>query len=215
MLKLAKSKQGWRQKAHLLKADMHALPFADNQFDLIFSNQVIHWSESIPTLFRELNRILTPGGCILFSTLGPDTFKELRQSFARVDEYQHVNTFQDMHDLGDALMSASFDDPVVDMEMLYAHYPSVEDLLRRLKLQGVKNIHPKRHPGLMGKHMWLQFKENMASFKTASGLYPLTYEIIYGHAWKVPPRPMSSSKETRISVSEWKASDAFIINRSS
>ncbi len=54
--------------------------------------------------FKEFSRILKPGGVVIFSTLGPDTLKELRAAFTGVDGYEHVNQFIDMHDIGDALV---------------------------------------------------------------------------------------------------------------
>ena len=70
------------------------------------------------------------------------------------------------------------------MEILTAHYASLPDLLRRLKAQGVKNIHPKRNAGLTGKNSWRTFKQSMSGFMTETQKYPLTYEVVYGHAWK-------------------------------
>ena len=54
MLLEAKKKQSWRRKWSLTTADMHCLPFASGVFDLVFSNQVIHWGQSISPIFREL-----------------------------------------------------------------------------------------------------------------------------------------------------------------
>ena len=206
MLLEAKHKQSWRKKCRLVNADMHHLPFATGQFDLIISNQVIHWSSSLQVVFRELNRILHPGGCLLFSTLGPDTFKELRQAFLQVDDYAHVNEFQDMHHVGDCLMQELFDDPVMDMEILMAHYNELPDLLASLKAQGVKNIHAKRNTGLTGKYAWKVFEQSMAKLKTDTQKYPLTYEVVYGQAWKSQRHRSDQGIETSISVAQLKAS---------
>lgn len=184
MLKVAQRQARWSTKPAWVNADMMQLPFQNGQFDLIFSNQVIHWAPSLSILFREINRILRPGGCVFFSTLGPDTFTEIRQSFQHIDTRAHVNDFCDMHDIGDELMQALFVDPVVDMEHLTAMYSSVASLIKTIKAQGVRNIHANRNPGLTGKKAWSSFEAAMMAYATPENKIPLTYEVIYGHAWK-------------------------------
>lgn len=204
MLKEAKKKQGFWRKWTLIQGDMRILPFADSSFDLIFANQVLHWAEKLPPFLSELNRVMHQNGCLLFSTLGPDTFEEIKQAFAPLDTFAHTNPFLDMHDIGDALVQKSFLDPVVDMERIVLHYPSLQQLLHSLKAQGVKNIHANRNKGLTGKRGWEQFKKNYHRLSTTTGKYPLTYEVIYGNAWKGQQRNMGEATETRIPLSEIK-----------
>lgn len=206
MLVAANAKQPWLKKWDLVNADMQQMPFASGQFDLIVSNQVIHWADSLPAVIKELNRVMHPGGFLLFSTLGPDTFQELRRAFKQADGYEHVNEFYDMHHIGDCLVSELFEDPVVDMEILTAHYATLTDLLRSLKAQGVKNIHNKRNPGLTGKHSWRKFEQSMAECKTETEKYPLTYEVVYGHAWKSQRHRSQHGIEASFSVADLKAS---------
>ena len=207
MLQQTKAKQGWfRKTGSLINADMTALPFANGVFDVIFSNQVLHWAPEFQTLIRELSRVMTVEGCLMFSTLGPDTFQELRQAFSTADAYSHVNVFPDMHDVGDCLLAEYFLDPVVDMEILTAHFNGLPALLRTLKAQGVRNINPLRNQGLTGKQAWLRFEHAMAAQSISVGKFPLTYEVVYGHAWKGAQRRTSRGVETLISVSSLKAS---------
>lgn len=206
MLAIAKTKQTPSHAYHLFNADMHHMPFATEQFDLIFSNQVLHWSHDLSGLLREWQRVLAPGGCLLFSTLGPDTFQELAYAFQHVDTYAHVNTFHDLHHIGDCLLTESFENPVMDMELLSAHYTSVSSMLRSLKAQGVKNIHAQRKPGLTGKDAWRKFEQQMALTQTETHKYPLTYEVVYGHAWKPLHQSMRQGGEATISVEQLKES---------
>lgn len=181
---------------------MRHLPFAAGVFDLVFANQVIHWGGPLNTIFRELNRVMKPNGCFMFTTLGPDTFKELKQAWSGVNPYAHVNEFADMHDVGDSLMSERFLEPVMDMELLAVHYESLSKLLLALKAQGVKNINPQRNQGLTGKGSWNKFEQNYAMLQTNQGKYPLTYEVVYGHAWKGEQRKTDLGVETMIPVSQ-------------
>lgn len=63
-----------RIKTQLLTPDLSRLPFEDNCFDFIHSNQVIYHlpsEDAIRGLLREWHRILKPGGLLMFSTVGP------------------------------------------------------------------------------------------------------------------------------------------------
>lgn len=153
---------------------------------------------NLAAIFREMNRIMRVNGCFMFTTLGPDTFKELTTAWKGVDEFRHVNDFIDMHDIGDTLMRECFLEPVMDMEILTIHYKVLPQLLTALKLQGVRNIHAERNRGLTGKASWQRFAANFATLQTSSGKYPLTYEVIYGHAWKGEKRKMDKGIETLI-----------------
>lgn len=208
MLVEAKKKQGWWRKCSLLTADMMSMPFAAGSFDLVFANQVVHWGNPLSLVFRELNRVMNVNGCLMFTTLGPDTFKELKQSWSTVNDFAHVNDFVDMHDIGDILMAERFIEPVVDMEHLSLHYENLPGLLKALKAQGVRNINPNRNQGLTGKKAWARFSSEYASLRTEQGKFPLTYEVVYGHAWKGEARQTSNGVETVIPISQIKVRKA-------
>jgi len=202
MLIQAKKKRSFFRKWSLVTADMRQMPFATGSFDLVFANQVVHWGTPMAEVFRELNRVMNVNGCLMFTTLGPDTFKELKQAWDGVNDFAHVNEFIDMHDIGDNLMAEHFLEPVMDMELLSVHYETLPKLVRALKAQGVKNINAQRNPGLTGKASWNQFVQNYANLRTADNKYPLTYEVVYGHAWKGEQRRTAQGTETRISISQ-------------
>ncbi|CAM4472018.1 MAG: Malonyl-[acyl-carrier protein] O-methyltransferase [Legionella sp.] len=206
MLLQAQKKHSWRRKWPLVSADMKQLPLATGVFDLIFANQVIHWGEPLELVFRELNRVMKPNACLMFTTLGPDTFKELKHAWSGANDYAHVNEFPDMHDVGDCLMAEHFLEPVMDMELLAVHYESLPKLVHSLKAQGVKNINSGRNQGLTGRDSWKKFEQNYTSLQTDTGRYPLTYEVVYGHAWKGEQRKTEQGIETLIPISQIKRS---------
>ncbi len=51
------------------QANALALPFADAQFDLIYSAEVLQYAENLEILLAELARVCRPGGRIVVSTL--------------------------------------------------------------------------------------------------------------------------------------------------
>lgn len=68
-----------------VNGDAERLPFATQTADMIFSNLTLQWCSDLDKAFAEFRRILKPGGLALFSTFGPDTLKELRESWAEAD----------------------------------------------------------------------------------------------------------------------------------
>lgn len=204
MLIQSRKKQRLWRKWPLINADMSALPFANGVFDLVFANQVIHWANPLSSVFSELNRVMNVNGCLMFSTLGPDTFKELKSAWASVDKYAHVNSFIDMHDYGDMLLAEQFLDPVMDMEHLTVHYQPLSQLTQALKAQGVRNINAGRRKGLMGRSAWQAFELGYQAWLTPHNKYPLTYEVVYGHAWRGEPKQIRDGMDTFIPISEIK-----------
>lgn len=181
-------------------ANILHLPFESESFDFIFSNQVIHWADSYSELFQEMHRVLTPGGCFLFSTLGSESFKELNQAWAKADLFVHAHDFPDMHDIGDELMNQNFLDPVMDRDEISIHYSSVKSLLKSVQAQGVSNIHPGRNKGLTTPRVYQKFVKAYEQLATIDGSIPLSYEIIQGHAWKGLVCLENNSKEILIPI---------------
>jgi malonyl-CoA O-methyltransferase len=167
--------------------DLHALPLRGVAFDLVWSNLTLQWVNDLPRAFAEVRRVMKVGGLFTFTTFGPDTLKELRAAFARVDTYTHVSRFVDMHDIGDALVAAEFSDPVMDMEMVTLTYPSPAALLRELKGIGATNATRGRPRGLTGARRWQRVLASLERLRRDDRI-PATFEVVYGHAWKGEPR---------------------------
>jgi malonyl-CoA O-methyltransferase len=177
----------------LVAGDAERLPLASAAFQLVFSNLALQWCRP-HLVFPEAARVLGKDGLFLFSTFGPDTLKELRAAFASVDGAEHVNAFIDMHDLGDALVHAGFADPVMEMEVITLEYSTVKDVARDLQAIGARNAMPGRPRGLAGRGRW----ERVAAAYEArrrNGALPATYEVIYGHAWKVAPKKTADGRQ--------------------
>lgn len=169
----------------LLAADALSLPFRTGAAGLAWSNFMLHWLDDPRPAFREMHRVLEVDGLLMFATLGPDTLKELRACFS--DGYEHTQRFVDMHDYGDMLMECGFADPVMDAERLTMTYPSLDALFRELRQNGAACAMQDRRPGLMGRKAWQAACDAYVKF-VVDGRFPATFEVIYGHAWKVPPK---------------------------
>ena len=182
MLEHARKRSRWLRRPRCVCADAEILPFADGSFDLVFSNLMLQWCVQLETVFAELQRVLRPGGLLLFTSFGPDTLHELRGSWQQVDGFSHVNAFLDMHDVGDALLRARFADPVMDVERLTVTYPDVWKLMRELKQIGAHNVTVGRPRGLTGRKRMRRLVEVYEQYRS-NGVLPASYEIVNGHAW--------------------------------
>ena len=178
---------GTRGAPWFVCADIAALPLPGVSCDLVWSNLALQWVNDLPRAFAEFRRVLKVGGLLTFTTFGPDTLREVRRAFARVDGHTHTNRFVDMHDLGDMLVAAGFADPVMDMEQMTLTYADAGALLRELKSLGATNATRGRPHGLMGRARW-QRMLGVLDAGRRDGRIPATFEVVYGHAWKGEPK---------------------------
>ena len=77
-------------------ADAQFLPFTSGCFDMTYSNLMLQWCNDLDAVVTEVRRVNKPGGLFIFSSFGPDTLYELRDSWSVVDDRPHVNSFLDM-----------------------------------------------------------------------------------------------------------------------
>ncbi|MFA7270740.1 MAG: methyltransferase domain-containing protein [Sterolibacterium sp.] len=175
-----------RGNVHLLNADVRNLPLANGCLGLIWSNLMLHWLDDPLPALHELQRTLDIGGLLMFATLGPDTLKEIRSACrdAGIDDKDiPIRHFHDMHDLGDMLLAAGFADPVMDMEMMKLTYASARGLIRDQRHLGVRDA-------LFGSLPWREWRRVFKVYEKQRIEYrlPVSFEIVYGHAWKPLPR---------------------------
>lgn len=175
----------------LIVADAMALPVRSGSIGLVWSNLMLHWVEDARLVLREANRVLETGGLLMFSTLGPDTLRELRSVFP--DGYAHTLSFTDMHDYGDLLLECGFADPVMDAEWLTLTYGSFDELLADLRQSGSSSPMHARRRGLTGRRTWAAARTAYQAL-ARDGRLPATIEVVYGHAWKVQPRTIPDGR---------------------
>jgi malonyl-CoA O-methyltransferase len=181
MLLEAGRRQTWLRRFARVRADAERLPFADGSVDMILSNLLLEWCDP-DAVFRECRRVLSPQGFLSFSTLGPDTLRELRGAWRQVDSHPHVHQFIDMHDLGDALVRAGFADPVLDVERYTLHYTDLQGVARDLRATGSGNAAANRARGLTGRRRAAALQAAYEAYRQ-DGRLPATYEVVFGHAW--------------------------------
>lgn len=178
-----------QQRLKRIAGDAEHIPLRTHSVDLVFANLALQWCEP-QRCFQEIQRVLKPGGLLIYTSLGPDTLSELRQAWAEVDDYPHVNLFYDMHDVGDAMTAAGLADCVLDIDKYTLNYDSPMAMMRDLKILGAHNVNAGRRRGLTGKNT---MQSVIAAYEQqrVNNMIPASYEVIFGHAWKLTPSQTS------------------------
>lgn len=177
MLRQAQRKRSLFRRSSVVQADAITLPLASESVDLVFANLLLPWISDPAHLFTELARVLRKDGLLVFSALGPDSLKELRQAWQ--GEGAHVNRFLDMHDIGDAVVRSGLRDPVLDVDRLQVSYENPRALFDDLTAMGGRNSLENRSRSLLGKARF----EAMTATLAGSSALTLDLELIYGHCW--------------------------------
>lgn len=191
-------------------ADARALPLADDSVDVLFTNLCLQWVEDLDAAFAGFRRVLKPQGLLLLSTFGPDTLWELREAFARADDVPHVSPFADIAAVGDALVRAGFQQPVLERETEATAYPDLAALMRELRALGATNALAARRHTLTGRARFAAAERAYEALRGGDGMLPATWETITAMAWA--PRPGAPIREGGIDVARFPA-DAIPVRR--
>ncbi|MEZ5554509.1 malonyl-ACP O-methyltransferase BioC [Haliea sp.] len=188
-LDLAQGMLSWARDRHTEHAvwvagDAEALPLASGSVDVIFSSLAFQWCYRPDLLFAELGRVLAPGGRCFFSSLGPATLQELRQSWAAADGSQHVNDFLPPETLQAAADITAGVRLTLRSERIVLRYNKATELLHELKTLGAHNMNSKRPAGLTGRQRLAEMVQAYEAWREPAGL-PATYDVIYGHLEKL------------------------------
>jgi malonyl-CoA O-methyltransferase len=187
LAQVSKHTRFWRPVRRVC-GEASVLPFVDASFDLLFSNLCLQWVADLPTALAEFRRVLRPGGLLLFTSFGPDTLGELREAYLAAGEMRPpLSPFAAIQQVGDALVSAGFRNPVLERENFALSYPDVMSLLRELRAIGAGDARSGRARGLGGKGRQARMISAYEAQRGPDGRLPSTWEVIGAMAWAPPP----------------------------
>jgi len=166
----------------LIAADVETLPCAGGSFDVWLSSLTVQWCYAARA-FREAARVLRAGGQLAMSTLGPQTFHELRAAFGVIDDYRHTLSFSEPDAITDALLGAGFSDIDLRRHTQCVYYPDLKTLLHAVKAIGANSVGEGARNGLFGKRAWRAVQNAYESFRTPEGL-PARYDVLIVYARK-------------------------------
>ncbi len=179
---------------------------AAGSVDMLWANMLLHNQAQPVQMLKQWHEALAVDGFVMFSCLGPDTAKEMRALYERMGWPAAGHSFTDMHDWGDMLVQAGFAEPVMDMETITLTFASPERLLQELRELGC-NLHPQRFSGLRGRAWLAQLHAAMGEHLRvdhSEGQLALSFELVYGHAFKPVPR-VAVDSESSVSLDQMRS----------
>lgn len=152
-------------KIDFIPADIEkAVESSDKKYDLIISNAVFQWVENLESFIKLLVSKLNDGGILLFSTFGPENFREVNFVLGKTLPYYSANELQEI--IKDYKN-------IVEQEMHVMAFKTPKDILKHIKSTGVNAL-----------EMVSWTKSDMQKFENGynnfcSGIPTLTYHPIY------------------------------------
>ena len=165
---------------------------------MLWANMSLHMAADPQALMSRWHSALQVDGFLMFSCLGPDTLKELRVLYQSLGWPAPSHEFTDMHDWGDMLVAAGFAEPVMDMERITLTFETPQRLLQELRGLG-RNLHVGRFAALRGRRWHARLLDAVAKLPLQ-----LSFEVVYGHAFKPAPRLMVGA-QSEISLDQMRA----------
>lgn len=186
------SLNGSRAAVRFLLADCERPPLAPGSFDLAASSTTLQWLDSLEDTLRGVHALLRPGGRLVFATLGQETFRELRRAYRtaagqmgiRLAAGRYGPSLPGAHEVRRTLMSAGFENIVVDSVRKMEFFPCCRDFLRSIKERGANN--PNFRPMSLAVERTLMrrvIEYYDRSFNVDGRVYA-GYEVIFAEALK-------------------------------
>lgn len=182
----------WRRSDADVLLESEALP---ERAQLVWANMMLHFVADPPALFARWEQLLRVDGFVMFSCLGPDTVRALKEIYRGLGWPSPAPDFVDMHDFGDMLVEAGFADPVMDQETLDVRWESAAAMLADLRRLG-GNTSPSRASSLRTPRWRARLLQELETLRGADGKLGLGFEIAYGHAFKAAPRVRADAPTT-------------------
>jgi malonyl-CoA O-methyltransferase len=196
--------QAWWKPTRWLKPDLQ-FSMPAKPVDMLWANMALHMEADPQALIQRWHTALAVDGFLMFSCLGPDTLRELRQVYSQLGWPTPSHEFTDMHDWGDMLVHAGFAEPIMDMERITLTFSSAESLLAELREMG-RNLHIERFPALRGRNWRSALCAALErALRGPDGRLELTFEVVYGHAFK-PHAKLTVLSETHVPLEELRRS---------
>lgn len=132
-----------------LHGDFNNIHHHRDQYDLIFSNLALHWSNDLISTFHSLHLALNARGLLAFSMPLHGTLIELSNHFS-------VQDFKTLEDIQHLLSHHHFRLISSQQQILTNAFPSTLSALLSIKKTGTNFVSERRHHGLRGKEFLMQ-----------------------------------------------------------
>ena len=175
MLQRARHKLVHYDRVSYLCADAERLTLMPASVDRIFSNLALQWCRDLPSVFKGCRNALKSDGVLVVSTFGPRTLWELKQAWAAVDGYRHVNEFFSEDELTRFITEAGLSVMRLETRCYRPVYASVLALMQELKTIGAGNASVGRNKTVTTKN---RLQRMISAYPAATGGIAATFEVM-------------------------------------
>lgn len=164
--------------------DACKLPFADGSFAAVVSSNVYQWVDDLPAAFREVARVLRPGGRFAVALFGERTLFELREAHRRAavdcgsEHPSHVQNFPCANEVSSAAQGAGLTCRNFSCFQEIEWHADVPALLRQLKQIGASNAAADRPKGLASRQVIQRMIALYEQHHRQPQGIPATYEVL-------------------------------------
>ncbi|MBU2968519.1 methyltransferase domain-containing protein [Pseudoalteromonas sp. C2R02] len=163
--------------AYKICADMDYLPFKAKSFDSVFSNFATQWSQNLPLLLKNINRVLKPGAKFYLTIVCDGTLKEIAHAWQEVDQQKHINDFVKPTDLLKYIKQANFKLQSYRLNCHKDNYKDPLSAIKSIKEIGASNmVQAKVNKGLMGKN---RLKTLLNAYPKSNNGFDVSYQVAY------------------------------------
>lgn len=175
-----------RSHIRFLHADVEDWAFEApaGSFDLIVANACFQWLGEPSETLRNLQGLLRSEGMLVFTTFGPDTFRELHEAFNAVYyangnvPQRHGLTFQSVSEWKDMLAEAGYSAIQAESSTQIEMFTSVREFLHAVKAVGASASEAAEIRGLSTRSLFTNmYMEYEKRFSLPEGI-SVTYELL-------------------------------------
>ena len=164
---------------HWLCGDIDSLPFANDSFDLIYSNLSIQWCQSLHSVLTNVHKVLRPGGYFIFSTLAKESLIEIKKAWHAIGESHQGNKYMPFTRQKHIYDNSLFKVKRLDCQYKHLYYQTVSSALSEMKLLGITTLINPRNKGLTTPSRLNKFIASYEKMRDIKGI-PCTYQVICG-----------------------------------
>lgn len=153
-------------------------------FDLIVSNACFQWLSNPRQTIGQLRRMLRPGGMLIFTTFGPDTFYEMHRAFNEVyrasglERQRHGLTFRSADQWTNLMKESGFTNIQYERSIQTEKYASARDFLHSVKAMGASTSEAVTMGGLSARRLFTNmYKEYEGKFSVQGGV-AASYDLL-------------------------------------
>ncbi|WP_064642256.1 malonyl-ACP O-methyltransferase BioC [Paenibacillus sp. AD87] len=174
-------------RLRFLQADieMWAVNATECSVDIIVSNACFQWLNSPQETLGHLRRMLRPGGLLIFTTFGPDTFREMHEAFDEVyrangmESQRHGLSFHSPAQWEIMLQESGYSSFHCERSIHTEKYTSARDFLYSVKGMGASTTEAATIPGYSLRRLFTNmYKEYEDKFSTQGGV-TATYDLLF------------------------------------